>query len=684
VSPTPVDDNLGSLPRSGRNAELEELSFKAFDRILPPDRFCLRDQRGKDKGVDASLEIVCDGRNTNFLAQVQLKGTDSENINEDGSVSLPVATSNLNYLLNGPSPLYVLYVAPRDELWYAWAHDERRRLDAVNEGWMHQGEVTIRFRDRLVPEALSTIHDRIRREGQLRRRILDSLGRATTAERLVVSIDPKTLGTTDPEEVRQLMLAGGMSAVAAGYAQEVLALSRVLNPEAARLPRTYLICAYAQYTLGRYLAALGHLAEAEIGAQELSQTDRRFLGSLRNACDYETGRISREQYIQRQEVQARQAGHGATLEHRLNSLRYELATESDPDRRLALVQQLHTVVTEIEADRRASPAFRLQARLVALQEEGLTGVIVFSRAVGLQQMRHAMGLPPDVHQVRDAFQIDREHTQRWEREVEEALQQAVAQQHPLLLGEALLVRVLVRLVLISDRSAAIIFSGRSPPQVPEAVIHPLMNDAEQAIRIFARAGNLEGELRARMLLADLSDLAGQENAARSMAEDVLPRARAMGYAHIESLAMEHLSGGCLRRQLETLIRQRSIDGDYHLAAADEEEVRRFARDCLEASGLPQERFPIVERECFSLRDVAREHVHWCRHLDLIQDLRHTQHAATHYREDPERWCHCARHGYTSAIPSTDWPPLIVGFKLTRCQDCPDRDPKNRVTSPAAR
>ncbi len=383
--------NLGPLPRSDRAAELEELSFKALDGALPPDRFCLRDQRGKDKGVDASLELLIDGCYTNLLAHVQLKGTDSQDPNEDGSVSVSVAASNVNYLLNGPSPLYVLYVAPSRELRYAWAHDERRRLDAANPRWMQQGEVTLRFRDHLTPEALDAIHERICREGQLRRRILDTLGRATTTERVVVSIEPKTLVTTDPEEVRQLVLNGGMALVAAGYGQEALELTRILSPEAARLPRTHLVCAYAQYTLGRYQAALGHIAEAEILQGELSPADRAFLTSLVNACGYQTGRVTAEEYLQRQEALAAQQGRGATLENRLQALRHELRGETRPDRRADLVQQLRGLVAEIEGDESASPAFRLQARLVVLREEGVAGVLAFSHAVGLTQMQLGMG-----------------------------------------------------------------------------------------------------------------------------------------------------------------------------------------------------------------------------------------------------------------------------------------------------
>jgi hypothetical protein len=54
-------------------------------------------------------------------AQVQLKSTASSQVNEDGSVSVAVPSHNLNYLLNGPSPIYVLYIGPRHELRFAWA-----------------------------------------------------------------------------------------------------------------------------------------------------------------------------------------------------------------------------------------------------------------------------------------------------------------------------------------------------------------------------------------------------------------------------------------------------------------------------------------------------------------------------------------------------------------------------------
>lgn len=141
------ESDLGPLPQSDRNRELQELSLRAFRQILTVDRFVVRDERIDDAGVDASLELLINGRFTNMRAQIQLKSTDKLEINNDGSVSLSIAVSNLNYLLNGASPLYILFVVPRNELRFVWARDERRRIDQENPSWMQQETITIRFKN---------------------------------------------------------------------------------------------------------------------------------------------------------------------------------------------------------------------------------------------------------------------------------------------------------------------------------------------------------------------------------------------------------------------------------------------------------------------------------------------------------------------------------------------------------
>lgn len=137
--------------------------------MLPVDRFVFRDERAEDYGVDGSLELLAQGRATNFRAQVQLKGTARAELNRDGSISLPVSASNLNYLLNGPSPLYILYSVPSDQLLFLWARDEQSRISEENPNWLQQDWVTLRFYQALTPEALGGIYLRIQTEGHLQR-----------------------------------------------------------------------------------------------------------------------------------------------------------------------------------------------------------------------------------------------------------------------------------------------------------------------------------------------------------------------------------------------------------------------------------------------------------------------------------------------------------------------------------
>lgn len=78
---------MESLPKADRNSELQELSLSAFRAALPVENFVFRDERITDAGVDGSLEVKIDSRYTNLRCQVQLKSTDSEKTNQDGSAS---------------------------------------------------------------------------------------------------------------------------------------------------------------------------------------------------------------------------------------------------------------------------------------------------------------------------------------------------------------------------------------------------------------------------------------------------------------------------------------------------------------------------------------------------------------------------------------------------------------------
>ena len=109
-------DDLGPLPESDDNSILQAESFLALGNALPLDRFVLREEPPPDAGVDKCIELRIGGRYTGMRAHVQVKGRAEKKVNSDGSVSFSADVSYINYLLNGFSPLYVLYIAETKEL----------------------------------------------------------------------------------------------------------------------------------------------------------------------------------------------------------------------------------------------------------------------------------------------------------------------------------------------------------------------------------------------------------------------------------------------------------------------------------------------------------------------------------------------------------------------------------------
>ncbi len=65
--------NLGPLPHSDRNAELQELSLRAISNALPAESFVFRRERETDTGVDGTIEIKQSGDYTGMRSYVQFK-----------------------------------------------------------------------------------------------------------------------------------------------------------------------------------------------------------------------------------------------------------------------------------------------------------------------------------------------------------------------------------------------------------------------------------------------------------------------------------------------------------------------------------------------------------------------------------------------------------------------------------
>jgi len=104
------------LPTRSRSHQLEDLSIREFERLLP-DAWVLR-RKDKDYGVDLEIEVFDDdGKSTGLMFFVQLKATDDI----AKALSVPMKVDRLEYLasLDAPS-MVVRYCGPSNKFYWLW------------------------------------------------------------------------------------------------------------------------------------------------------------------------------------------------------------------------------------------------------------------------------------------------------------------------------------------------------------------------------------------------------------------------------------------------------------------------------------------------------------------------------------------------------------------------------------
>jgi len=668
------EDDLGPLPQGDRNAELQKLSLVAFQEALTPfvDRLWFRDERVDDTGVDGSLEVKAEGCHTNLRAQVQMKGTENPRFLEDGTATLQVASSNLNYLLNGPSPIYVMFILPQKELRYAWARDERKRIEQDNPDWSEQGTITLHLREAITPRALDSIRARIISEGRFSRRIHEALVRMPAGEKATLTVDPSSLDIVDSHKIEALLLRSGFSLVNSGLPKEVVKLAEQLPPATRERAKICAVVAYADYMMGQYDAALGRIAQAMLNDQELNATDRTFLRHLRLVCDYHRGRITPAEFAAQHQALADEEGGSFRCYYHLESLRHQLLAEHDPQRRLPLMEELRQVCLRMESANDAGKHEQIQARLTRLLFDGSEQLIRWDREIAGLEIRSMIPAfrGPDRSAVDSAGQA----LAAWQKSVRETIEEAIDVASPMLVAEALCVKLQVGIQGLFSPFAKATAQGQALA-LASGVLEAMERDWTTALGIFQERGILDRELQTKMLMADVYEMIGRDGDAVRLASEVLPIAEVMGYTRIAELASETATQRSLVRQFREALRAELGDQDPRFATMTDEQVKQRAADIMSAFDLPASRLGVVERDCVATREVARERMLWCRHIEILQDKSHERSASTFYAQDPNRKCVCRRHGFETHIETPHWEGLLATFKQQYCLSCPDRNAK---------
>jgi hypothetical protein len=666
--------DFGPLPTSDANAELQRRSLKALSALLvDQDQVVFRDQRTEDYGVDGSFELNIGGSMTNFRAHVQIKASACIAPNREGCVAFSVPTSNFNYLLNGSSPIYLLFDSKKNAFWYVWAQDESRRLEKENPQWRDQNSITLKFAERFTRETLNAVVDRVLREGRLHREIHDSLARSTGSEPVVISINAESLEITDPVRARTVVLVSGAAIVAAGYPKQALALVQLLESSIRDAPRVQLTAGYAEYTIGNYYSALGHVRSAMARSQELSRRDNAFLASLKDACEFTIGIIDVAMYQQRLTTRSHGLSGLEALEAQQDALYHEYNGETDFEKRADLAEKLRGITTRILNNNEANDAIKVGARLLLLYVEGVEANLGASQKLFSAEMRSFL-FPTDSATILQNLQDARSSHSRWETQSEQALKDAYELSHPVLIVQALMISLNIRIGrLIGDRLDAI--SHQRSYAVSDAAKSVIQRGLDEALELNTVNGSVEGRLRLNKLQADLLEVEGDLDGARKLAAKVYPEALAMGFNTIAEGSRKILDGGTLLMSFERELLEPKEDDDSMRATQTDEQIARIARLLLDVVECPPARLEVLHEHVRSLREIARERCSWCRHIQILEDLSKTSDPRTAYSVLPTRKCLCARFGFRSAEASDDAFAVIAEFKKEYCTGCLAREPK---------
>jgi tetratricopeptide (TPR) repeat protein len=215
--------HLDDLPRRDRSHDIEEEAVIAFQRRLSESHvFILQGADRKDYGTDCQLEVIDDGRVTNVRVQVQLKGTERA-LNADGSLSVEVRRTNLNYLLMQGYSFYACYHAPTGSLRICPVDSVLRQYEHSGKTWTEQQSLTVSFVEELTIgrlvrlAALAQSGARSSRE----RRIEQSGASPVDLPRQVLRTAPDVHVPEDPERagqiLRQLYEQGADDVISAGF-----------------------------------------------------------------------------------------------------------------------------------------------------------------------------------------------------------------------------------------------------------------------------------------------------------------------------------------------------------------------------------------------------------------------------------------------------------------------------------
>lgn len=284
------------LPLINPNEELEDISTNHLVPMFDVTRFETRKEPGRDKGIDFRIELKKDGKHTGFRFFVQLKATEQKEENQDGSVSIKIYTSNINYLLNSGGPaFYVVYFRKENVFLYEHLNEFYKGIISHKQGLDGQESHVLRLHKKLDLAAIALMYRISLDHGIFSRKLSQKLVESSSMVSERILVNPNLTVTTD-SEIRKQIEKFGLHMINESGWSDILRLHQSASQSIATTGKYNLVIGIAFYYSGDLFKALTYFKAAFNLESDLSVDLTEHLALYDTSTRYSLGLISKEEY----------------------------------------------------------------------------------------------------------------------------------------------------------------------------------------------------------------------------------------------------------------------------------------------------------------------------------------------------------------------------------------------------
>ena len=382
-----IDLNEMQLPLTNPKNELEDISKYKLKPLFDVTKFEIREEL-KDKGIDYSVELKYNSKYTGFRFNIQLKATEKINKNVDGSYSLSIETSKIEYLIqNGLPAYYKLYVKDEDAFYIEYLNDFVNKLLNSSEPWSKQKSHVLRFNKKfdegLTDEMYKVADDKGKFLRQINEKYIAQNSNLNTNDKIILDYN---LNVSGDDEIRNLIEKIGFHLINEGRWKELVQFHENATGNVAISAKYNLIVGIAYYYTGNMIKSVSYLKEASKLKHNLNEGLLTHLTYFDSNARLSLGMINQEEYKKKLDKLKESEPIGLYL--KLQAANEYYFSSKDEDR----LQKFRKIIDDIieKCDKNAN--IFLLAKCEMLFVEGINNNSNFARNIALINASETRGV----------------------------------------------------------------------------------------------------------------------------------------------------------------------------------------------------------------------------------------------------------------------------------------------------